>query len=130
VHCELFDKINMSSDIRSYRDLKVWKLSRELVKLIYEITVSFPPNEQYGLSEQLRRAAISIPSNIAEGQRRSTRADFRRFISIALGSTAEIETQILLAIDLKMVKEKDVLDIQQKADDIAKMLFSLYKKLE
>lgn len=120
----------MSDAIKSYRDLNVWRISRELVKLVYELTSNFPRNEQCGLTDQLRRTAVSVPSNIAEGQRRSTRADFRRFVSIALGSTAEIETQILLAIDLNMIKEKDVLHIQQKIDDVAKMLFSLYKKLE
>jgi four helix bundle protein len=79
---------------RSYQDLEVWKLSIEFVKEIYLITGKFPKSETYGLSNQIRRAAASIPSNIAEGQGRNSSKEFRQFLSIALGSVAETETQI------------------------------------
>jgi len=82
---------------RSYRDLEVWKRSIELVKNIYEITSQFPPAENFGLIQQIRRAAVSIPSNIAEGQFRNSIKEFRQFISIALGSAAELETQLIIA---------------------------------
>jgi four helix bundle protein len=91
------DKIVKS---RSYKDLEVWKLSIELVKEIYRITEKFPPSESYGLTNQIRRAAVSIPSNIAEGQERNSAKEFRQFLAIALGSVAEIETQLIIAKEI------------------------------
>jgi four helix bundle protein len=77
---------------RSYRDLEVWKAAVELVKEIYQITGKFPSSEVYGLTNQIREAAISIPSNIAEGQGRNSAKEFQQFLSISLGSLAELET--------------------------------------
>jgi four helix bundle protein len=82
---------------RSYRDLEVWKRSIALVKDIYEATAQFPPAENFGLVQQIRRAAVSIPSNIAEGQFRNYTKEFKQFLSIALGSAAELETQLIIA---------------------------------
>ena len=82
---------------RSYRDLEVWKRSLELVKDIYEATSQFPPTENFGLIQQIRRAAVSIPSNIAEGQFRNSSREFKQFLAIALGSAAELETQLIIA---------------------------------
>jgi four helix bundle protein len=82
---------------RSYRDLNVWKLSIELVKDVYRITQKFPATEIYGLTSQIRRAAISIPSNIAEGQGRTSSKEFRQFLGIAMGSMAELSTQLYQA---------------------------------
>jgi four helix bundle protein len=82
---------------RSYRDLEVWKRSIALVKDIYEATSQFPPAENFGLVQQIRRAAVSIPSNIAEGQFRNSPKEFRQFLFIALGSAAELETQLIIA---------------------------------
>src|SRR3989338_3135533 len=85
---------------RSFKDLLVWQKSMKLVKEIYAITRSFPKNEEYALTVQLRRCAVSIPSNIAEGSRRGTQKDFIQFLRIADGSAAELETQLILAKDL------------------------------
>jgi four helix bundle protein len=82
---------------RSYRNLNVWKLSIELVKDVYRITQKFPATEIYGLTSQIRRAAISIPSNIAEGQGRTSSKEFRQFLGIAMGSMAELSTQLYQA---------------------------------
>ncbi len=85
---------------RSYKDLIVWQKSIQLVKSIYRITEHFPKSELYGLSSQMRRAAISIPSNIAEGYKRKGRAEFIQFLSIAGGSAAELETQLIISKEL------------------------------
>ena len=80
---------------RSYRDLEVWKLAISFVKCIYQATEKFPAHENYGLTHQLRKAAVSVPSNVAEGQFRNSPREFKQFLSIALGSAAEIETQLI-----------------------------------
>ena len=86
--------------VRSYRDLIAWQKSLDLVTEVYRCTQSFPREETYGLTAQLRRAAVSVPSNIAEGHARLTSGEFRQFLGYALGSVAEIETQILVRISL------------------------------
>src|SRR5271170_8467159 len=91
--------------IRSYRDLAVWKKSMSLVLDIYSNTQTFPKIETYGLTSQLRRAAVSIPSNIAEGQARLSTGEFKHFLGNARGSLAEVETQILIAKDLSYLEE-------------------------
>ncbi|MFZ2886444.1 MAG: four helix bundle protein [Minisyncoccia bacterium] len=80
-----------------YRELIVWQKAMDLVEIIYRMTEQFPKSEMYGLTSQMRRCSVSIPSNIAEGSKRRTKADFKNFLSIALGSTAELETQLMLA---------------------------------
>lgn len=92
--------------VRSYKDLIVWQKAMDLVELVYHLTKLFPKDEQYGLSNQLRRAAVSIPSNIAEGQARNSTAEFRNFLSIARGSLAELETQLLIAERLNYIEQK------------------------
>ena len=107
--------------IKSFRDLEIWKRGIDLVKSIYEITKSFPNSECYGLTSQIRRAAVSIPSNIAEGHTRGHKAEFRQFVFIALGSLAELETQVIIAHELgylesikknKFIEEMDILGKQ------------------
>src|SRR5262245_28277605 len=83
-------------DIRSYRDLRVWQMAMDLTVQVYQITESFPTYERFGLTAQLRRAAVSIASNIAEGHGRSTRGEYLQHISIARGSTMEVEVQLLV----------------------------------
>lgn len=93
-------------EAKSYRDLIVWQEGIKVAKEVYSLTGKFPRQEVYGLVDQLRRASVSVPSNIAEGQARRLPAEFRRFLRIALGSLAEIDTQLVIANELGYVKEK------------------------
>ncbi len=112
--------------ISSFKELKVWQKSFALVKKIYKLSKQLPSEEKYSLADQMKRAAESIPSNIAEDSKRSTRKDYVQFFRIANGSTAELKTQLLLANDLYNVEvEKELNDI----DEIQKMLYGMIKKL-
>jgi four helix bundle protein len=115
---------------RSYRDLNVWKLSIELVKDIYQVTTKFPSVEIYGLTNQLRRAAISIPSNIAEGQGRNSFKEFKQFLAIALGSLAELETQLIISHEIGYLNQEDFSKLSASLDDIRKMLKALANSLK
>ena len=97
----------MSKEIRNHKDLEVWKKSMDLVSNIYKITESFPNKELYGLTNQIRRAAVSIPSNIAEGAARNSKKEFIQFLYIALGSLSELETQIIIANRLEYLNNLD-----------------------
>ncbi len=115
--------------LNSYKELIVWQKSFELVKKIYKITENFPKSEIYGLTSQVRRASVSIPSNIAEGFVRKHKKEFSQFISIAFGSGAELETQLLLSKELKFITDKDFNEIDGLLQEIMKMLNSLKSKL-
>lgn len=119
----------MSTTFKSYRDLEVWQKAMALAKDIYEATVGFPVEERFGLVNQMRRAAVSIPSNLAEGHARSGSSEFRHFVSIAMGSTAELETQILLSAELGYLKTKERDDLFEQLNTIGKMLRGLHKSL-
>ena len=95
----------MPSTTRSYKDLIVWQKGIALAKIVYHITRDFPPAEKYGLITQMRRAAVSVPSNIAEGQARHTTGEFIQFISHAEGSLAELDTQLILSVQLDFCPE-------------------------
>jgi four helix bundle protein len=113
--------------INSYKDLTVWQKSFELSKQIYLLTKKLPKDEQFGLISQMRRCAISVPSNIAEGQQRNNIREYRQFLGIAKGSIAELETQLLLT------KEIYSLEITQELNllyEVQKMLGALARKLE
>ncbi|MEM6717794.1 MAG: four helix bundle protein [Bacteroidota bacterium] len=112
-----------------FKELEVWKLSRRFCTSIYKITANFPDNEKFGLVSQLRRASISIPSNIAEGASRRSNKDFYRFLEIAIGSTYEIETQLLIASDLDFINQKDIDKLLQELASIIKMLSKLMLSL-
>lgn len=112
---------------QSYKDLKVWTRGIELVKEIYKITNSLPKEEVYGLSSQIRRAAVSIPSNIAEGQGRKNIKEFIQFLFVAKGSVAEIETQLIIIEELY---KKDIDRAQNLLQEIKKMLYALIQKLK
>ena len=99
----------ISKEIKNHKDLEVWKKSMDLVSNIYKITESFPNKELYGLTNQIRRAAVSIPSNIAEGAARNSKKEFIQFLYIALGSLSELETQIIIANRLEYLKNLDTL---------------------
>ena len=92
--------------ISSYRDLKVWQLALDLVQVVYEVTDRFPRTETYGLGMQMRKSAVSVPSNIAEGHARESTREFLRFLSIASASLAELETQIVIAQRLKYTQSE------------------------
>jgi four helix bundle protein len=114
---------------RSYRDLNVWQLSIELVKGVYRVTQKFPAAEIYALTSQIRRAAISIPSNIAEGQGRASSKEFRQFLGIAMGSMAELETQLIIATEIDYMTSIELDRFQSSIDTIRKMTKSLAKNL-
>ena len=112
-----------------YRDLKVWQSAMLLAEEIYRLCGNFPKHEIYGLASQLQRSAVSIPSNIAEGQGRNSPNEFHHFIGIALGSLAELETQILLAQRLNYISEQQSGMVFQLAGETGKMLKGLQKSL-
>ena len=114
---------------KSYRDLIVWQKSVQLAKSVYEVTGKFPRQEQFGLVTQLRRAAVSVPSNIAEGQARRKTGEFIRFISYSEGSIAEIDTQLVLSINLGYCGASEVRDLFQSIAELRRMLSGLRQKL-
>jgi len=114
---------------KTYRELRVWQKSIDLVDLIYDITEIFPKNETYGLTNQLRRAAVSIPSNIAEGSSRSGAKEFSHFINIAKGSLAEVETQIYISMRRGYLSKDEYYKLEKLLDDVDKMLFGLRNKI-
>jgi four helix bundle protein len=101
---------------RPHKKLEVWKLSMELCREVYDLTAKLPENEKYGLVSQIRRAAVSVPSNISEGAARNTKAEFDHFLSIARGSLAELDTQLqLCTIYLNFLTEKQVIPVLEKS---------------
>jgi len=119
----------MENKIRRFTDLRVWQKGIELVKEVYNLTKSFPKDERYGLSMQMRRAAVSIPSNIAEGFRRKYAKEYKQFLRIALGSCAELETQIVIAKELGYADSDKEKELVGSIDYICRMIFNLEKKL-
>jgi len=118
-----------NTGIRTYRDLDSWQLAMEIVVSVYQMTRGFPAEEKFGLIAQLRRAAVSIPSNIAEGRSRLGAREFRHFVSIARGSAGEVETQIAVSIALGFVAADEVTSLSLELDRLSKMLFGLYRRL-
>ena len=116
--------------IKNYKDLDVWNKAMALTNLIYDVTADFPKSEIYGLANQIRRAAVSIPSNIAEGSIRGSKPEFSRFINIARGSLAELETQIILACGRKYIIGKNNEDLTSLSNDISRMLVRLLQSLK
>ncbi|MDI6853802.1 MAG: four helix bundle protein [Deltaproteobacteria bacterium] len=114
---------------RSYRDLEVWKLSIELVKEIYRITNEFPVSELYGLTNQVRRAAVSIPANIAEGQARSSPKEFKQFLSVAFGSAAELETHLIISKEVNYLSTEIFEYLMEILERIMKMVKGLSSKI-
>ncbi|MCK4294234.1 MAG: four helix bundle protein [Planctomycetes bacterium] len=115
--------------IKRYRDLDIWKKAIELVKDIYRSTEEFPKQEIYGLVSQMRRSAISIPSDVAEGFRRYHNKEYRQFLYVSLGSCAELETQITIAKELKYMRQDTEAELLEKLDHICRMTSNLIKKL-
>lgn len=115
--------------VKSYKDLKIWKRSIALVKDIYEATTLFPKEEIYGLTSQIKRSAISIPSNIAEGFTRFYDKEYRYFLYVALGSCAELETQLVIASHLKYIDNDTKDKLSNDLEVICKMTMNLIKRI-
>lgn len=115
---------------KSYEDLQVWHKSIALCKQIYVITRSFPREEVYGLTSQMRRCAVSIASNIAEGCSRNNKGEFRHFLGIASGSAAELKTQLIIACEIELLTKDAANPLIEKTDEIERMLTGLTKSLE
>jgi four helix bundle protein len=116
--------------MHNFKDLNVWKKSLQLVKEVYIITAKYPKEEKFGLTSQIRRSAISIPSNIAEGCGRKTQKDFCNFLYIAQGSSFEFETQLILSFELGFIEEKVFENTVSKLNEIQKMLNGLINSIE
>lgn len=110
--------------------LLVWQKSHELVLKIYEITKNFPQNEAFGLTSQIRRASVSVPSNIVEGKARGFNKEYKRFLLMARGSLEEVKYQMMLARDLKYIDEVIYLEVYKKMDEVGRLLGGLIKKLD
>jgi four helix bundle protein len=113
--------------MKTHKDLNVWQESITLITLIYEKSKSFPKDELFGLTSQIRRCAISIPSNIAEGAGRESNKDFIRFLFIAQGSISELDTHLIIANNLKFLSQEDYFFINEKLSEIREMLSGLIK---
>jgi four helix bundle protein len=115
----------MEQVLRGYRDLRAWQHAMDLVTQIYRVTRTFPKDEVYGLVSQLRRAAVSIPSNLAEGHGRNSRNEFRQFIGQARGSLSEVETQLEIAKNLGYINAETLAALMTQAEAVGKMLTGL-----
>ena len=115
--------------MKSHKDLIVWQKSMLLVKRLYEVTSSYPKDEIFGITSQMRRAAVSIPSTIAEGYGRLYEKDTVRFLSTALGSASELETQMLISKQLMLASDQELDDLLMLNNEIIRMLVALSKKL-
>ena len=115
---------------RDYRDLLVWQKAMDLARQVYELSKSFPPAEQFGLTSQIRRSAVSVVSNIAEGQGRETPGDFARFLNIARGSLAELQTQLILAGNLDLCDSGKADPVLASSEEVGRMLRGLRNSLD
>lgn len=116
--------------LRTFKDLKVWQKSYELCRRVYAITTGFPQEERFGLVAQLRRASVAVPSNIAEGYSRDTTKDYLRFLWMALGSLAEMETQLMLSLDLGLCQGNEAPQVIEDVHEAQRMLKALVKSLK
>ena len=121
--------MDATGGIKSYRDLLVWQRGMGLAKRIYRMTKTFPGDERFGLTSQMRRSAVSVPSNIAEGQARRSTKEFLQFLSHAEGSVAELDTQLILSTQLGYCNPQEVEDASALISELQKMLGSLRYKL-
>lgn len=119
----------MRSRLTDFRDLEVWQAARALTTTVYALTRDFPKEETFGLASQMRRAAVSVATNIAEGAGRLGVSEYRRYISIALGSAAELRALLILSADLGLVAEDRVAGLHENLDTIGRMLNGLVKSL-
>jgi len=114
---------------KNYRELIVWQEGIKLAKAVYKLAEKFPRQETYALADQIRRAVVSVPSNIAEGQARKAPGDFRRFLHIALGSLAEVDTQLVLAQEFGYLSKEDIDTLDEQIQGLQKKLYALINSL-
>jgi len=117
----------MNKQLKTHKDLDAWRMGLDLVEVVYKVTKAFPQEELYGLTDQLRRAAVSIPSNIAEGAARGSKKEFIQFLHIALGSVSEVETQLVIAKRLGYLDNLD--SIEERIQTVRKLIFGLIRYL-
>ena len=122
--------VGANMTIKSYKDLKVWQVAIDMVVDIYRLTGKFPRNESFGLASQIQRATVSIPSNIAEGHARGTSREFHHYLSITLGSTAELETQLIIASKLGYLEKTTANEMLERIDKLGKMIRALQKSVK
>jgi four helix bundle protein len=120
--------INMTEDIRPHYRLEAWKEAMALVRSVYAVSRHFPPEERYGLSAQIQRSAVSVPSNIAEGAARSGAKEFAQFLNIARGSLSELETQLLIAVEIGYLDEDHA--VFSSVDRVSRLLTGLHKSVK
>jgi len=122
--------MEQNKKIESFQDLKIWQRSIKLVEQVYKITKAFPNDERFGLIPQIRRSAISIPSNIAEGFGRWGNKEYRHFLYISIGSCAELATQLVISFNLGYINENEKNALVDETDQISKMTTGLIKKID
>ena len=115
--------------VLKYQDLIVWQKAMQLVKMVYQLVKRLPKEETYVLSDQIRRSAVSIPSNIAEGQERNSTKEFIQFLSIAKGSKAELQTQLHICVEIGYLEDADIAEAINTSEEISRMIGALIKKL-
>ena len=115
--------------VERYHDLVVWQKAMQLVKIIYQLVKRLPKEEIYSLSDQMRRAAVSIPSNIAEGHERQSTKEYIQFLSIAKGSKAELETQLLICVEIGYLEKTEIKEALDISEEVSKMLSAMMQKL-
>jgi four helix bundle protein len=115
--------------IANFKELKVWQESVKLARAVYMLTKSFPSDERFGLTSQMRRAAVSIPSNIAEGYGRANRKEYLHFLSVSMGSLHELETQLIIASLVISLNDKELNDTKALIQQVGRNLFALRKSL-
>ncbi len=116
--------------MKSYRDLIVWQKSMNMVTLTYKLLKQFPEDEKFGLTSQIKRSSVSVPSNIAEGYGRNYRKDYVRFLNISRGSLYEMQTQFQISVNLSFINENELQKIKELSVEVEKMLNSLINKLK
>jgi len=121
---------NRQKPISNFRDLVIWKFGKDLVVDVYRLTKTFPQEERFGLTDQMRRAAVSVPSNIAEGFNRKYSMDYKRFLFMALGSCGELDTQLEIATALQMANPVNIQKLADKIDRESRMIRKLIEKIE
>lgn len=120
----------VSTEIKSYRDLQVWRVAMDVAEDVYVLTKSFPNSETYGMATQIRRAAVSVAANIAEGHGRETSGAFVNFLRMSQGSLKELETHLLLAVRVGLLDRDDIEPAMQMCDELGRMLRSLIRSIQ